>query len=148
MKIFQLHAETLLKRPLESVFAFFADAGNLEELTPPWLHFRFLTPLPIALRPGARLEYQIRLHGLPLRWQSEITAWEPPHRFVDEQRRGPYRLWIHEHTFRAEGDSTRVADHVRYAVTGGAFVERFFVRRSLAKIFRYRQERITALLGP
>ena len=148
MKIFELRTETLLRRPLAEVFAFFADAGNLEALTPPWLGFRILTALPIAMGPGTRIEYQIRLHGLPLRWRSEITAWHPPFRFVDEQRRGPYRLWIHDHTFQAEGEATRATDHVRYAVPGGALVERLLVRRDLERIFRYRQERVVALLGP
>jgi ligand-binding SRPBCC domain-containing protein len=147
VKVFELRAEIELPLPLAEVFAFFADAGNLQALTPPWLHFRILTRLPIELRPGALIDYQIRLYGLPLRWRSEITAWEPPHRFVDEQLRGPYRLWHHEHTFRAEGGGTRVTDHVRYAVPGGALVDRLLVRRQLEGIFRYRHERIAALLG-
>jgi ligand-binding SRPBCC domain-containing protein len=98
--LFTLETRLFLPRPLEIVFPFFADAGNLEILTPPWLRFEIVTPRPIAMRAGALIEYRLRLHGVPLRWQSEITAWEPPHRFVDEQRRGPYRAWIHEHTAR------------------------------------------------
>jgi ligand-binding SRPBCC domain-containing protein len=99
------------------------------------------------MRPGALIDYRIRLQGVPLRWRSEITAWEPPYRFVDEQVRGPYRLWHHEHTFRREGDYTRVIDHVRYAVWGGALVERLFVRDRLDRIFRFRHQRIAELLG-
>jgi ligand-binding SRPBCC domain-containing protein len=151
MKTFELHAEIDLPLPLEEVFAFFADAGNLEAITPPWLHFRTLSPQPIAMRPGALIDYRIRLQGVPLRWRSEITAWEPPHRFVDEQVRGPYRLWHHEHTFRDLGGRTRVVDHVRYAVWGGApfegLIERLFVRSRLEGIFRHRQQRIAELLG-
>jgi len=147
MRIFELDAEIDLPRPLDEVFAFFANAGNLQALTPPWLHFRISSPLPVEMRRGARIDYQIRLYGVPLRWRSEITAWEPPHRFVDEQLRGPYRLWRHEHLFRAEGDRTRVTDQVRYAVLGGALVDRLLVRRQLESIFRYRYERIAALLG-
>lgn len=146
MRIFQLHDEIDLPLPLDEVFAFFADAGNLQALIPPWLHFRISTPRPVEMRPGTLIDYQIRLYGLPLRWRSEITAWEPPHRFVDEQLRGPYRLWHHEHTFRAEGGRTRVTDHVHYAVLGGALIDRLLVRRQLEGIFRYRHERIAALL--
>lgn len=147
MRTFELHTETDLPRPLEEVFAFFGDAGNLQKITPPWLHFRILTPLPLEMRPGALLDYRIGLHGLPLKWRSEITEWEPPHRFVDVQLRGPYRLWHHEHTFRPVQGGTRMVDHVRYAVWGGALVERLLVRRSVRAIFDYRGKVIARLLG-
>ncbi len=142
-----LYRTTYVARSRAEVFAFFADPGNLERLTPPWLSFRILTPRPIAMRAGLRLDYRISLHGLPLRWQSEITAWEPPFRFVDEQRRGPYRLWIHEHRFHERGGGTEIVDQVRYAAPGGRLVEKLFVDRDLARIFDYRRDRIAALLA-
>jgi ligand-binding SRPBCC domain-containing protein len=130
--------------PLEEVFPFFADARNLEALTPPWLRFEVRTPAPIEMRAGALIDYRLRVHGLPLRWQSEITAWDPPHLFVDEQRRGPYRLWRHEHRFRADGDGTLVEDEVTYAVWGGGLVDALFVKRDLARIFAFRREALLA----
>ncbi|MHC4955200.1 MAG: SRPBCC family protein [Planctomycetota bacterium] len=139
-----LTSEMWLPEPRESVFGFFADAGNLQRVTPPWLNFRILTNLSVEMRPGLLIDYHLRLRGVPLRWQSEITVWEPPHRFVDEMRIGPYREWIHEHRFEEHEGGTRVIDQVRYAVPGGAVVDRLFVRRDLKEIFRYRQER----LGP
>ena len=142
-----LYRTTYVARPRAEVFAFFADPGNLERLTPPWLSFRILTPRPIAMRAGLRLDYRISLHGLPLRWQSEITAWEPPFRVIDEQRRGPYRLWIHEHRFHERGGGTEIVDQVRYAAPGGRLVEKLFVDRDLARIFDYRRNRIAALLA-
>jgi ligand-binding SRPBCC domain-containing protein len=142
-----LQRKTLVTRPLGEAFEFFADPRNLESLTPPWLSFRILTPLPVLMRAGLRIDYRIALHGLPLAWQSEITAWEPPRRFVDEQRRGPYRLWVHEHLFREHGSGTEIVDQVRYAAPGGRLIERFFVDRDLARIFDYRQRRIAALLN-
>jgi ligand-binding SRPBCC domain-containing protein len=109
-------------RPVSEVFSFCADAGNLDVITPPWLRFQILTPRPMAMRVGAQIDYRLRLRGLPLRWQSEITVWQPPHRFVDEQRRGPYRAWRHEHTFTAQDGGTLVGDRVRYAVLGGRWL--------------------------
>lgn len=141
----RLERSTHIGRPLDEVFPFFADAANLEKLTPPWLAFSILTELPIAMAEGTLIDYRIRVHGLPLTWRSEITAWDPPHRFVDQQRRGPYRLWHHEHLFEAEGpDRTRVIDRVDWAVWLGPLVGPF-VDRDLRKIFDYRQERLLQL---
>jgi len=142
---FTLTSEQWLPRPVSEVFPFFADAGNLDALTPPWLRFEILTPSPIEMKVGALIDYRLRLRGLPVRWQSEITAWQPPHRFVDEQRRGPYRVWHHEHTFQVQDGGTLVGDHVRYAVFGGAVIERLFVRRDIAKIFAYRQQKLAEM---
>jgi len=142
-----LEREAAYPRSLAEVFGFFADAGNLEVITPPWLRFKILTPLPIAMRVGAIIDYQLTLRRLPIRWRTEITAWEPPHRFVDEQRRGPYRLWRHEHTFREEGNSVRVRDRVQYAHLGGPVVQALMVAPELRRIFDYRMEVISAHLG-
>ena len=138
MKIFTLTNELWLPQSPEEVFPFFADAGNLERLTPPSLRFRILTPPPIEMAVGTLIDYRIRLRGIPMRWQSEITAWEPPYRFVDEQRRGPYRLWVHEHVFAPQGGGTLAKDIVRYAVLGGPVVRRLFVASELERIFEYR----------
>lgn len=145
--LFRLTASLTLPRPLDEIFAFFADARNLEALTPPWLRFRLVPPEPVAMRVGTRIAYRLRLHGLPLGWESEITAWQPPARFVDEQRRGPYRHWRHEHTFRDLGGATAVRDRVDYAPPGGRVVNTLFVARDLARIFRYRQRAMAALFG-
>lgn len=147
MKTYTFTAEQWLPRPLEEVFGFFADASNLEILTPPWLHFKILPPGPIQMKPGTLIDYRIRLHGVPIHWQSEIIVWEPPHRFVDEQRRGPYRLWIHEHTFSDHEDGTLVGDRVEYAVPGGAMIQKLFIAPDLHRIFDYRRRRLQAIFG-
>jgi ligand-binding SRPBCC domain-containing protein len=95
MKEFALHTELWLPRPRDEVFLFFAEARNLEAITPPWLKFEVLTPPPIRMRAGALIDYRIRVHGIPLRWRTEIAEWQPPHRFVDVQLRCPYTLWCH-----------------------------------------------------
>ncbi len=147
MTEFALNLELWLPVPRHELFPFFAEARNLETLTPPWLRFKVLTRAPIQMQAGTRINYQLRLHGLPLRWQSEITAWEPPHRFVDEQRRGPYRRWIHEHRFEEQAGGTRCVDHVRYTVYGGSLIERLFIRRDLKRIFAFRQAKLRELFG-
>ncbi len=137
-------SQTFPEKP-DRIFTFFAEAGNLETITPPWLHFRILTPQPIVMEPGRLIDYRLKLRGIPLRWQSEITVWEPRHRFVDEQRRGPYRSWVHEHLFAEENGCTVVRDRVRYAVTGGRLVHRLFVARQLERIFDYRRRKLTEI---
>lgn len=141
----QLNTEIWLPVPRDVVFPFFADAGNLERITPPWLKFSILTPQPIVMRVGAFIDYKIKVRGFPMRWKTEITAWEPPHRFVDEQRKGPYRQWIHEHRFEEKDGGTLVIDNVRYRAPGGPWVERLFVRPDVKRIFAYRQERLSEL---
>jgi ligand-binding SRPBCC domain-containing protein len=143
--LFTLEARLWLPHPPEQVFPFFADAFNLQTITPPWLNFEVLTPPPIQMRAGLKIDYRLRLHGLPLRWQSDITAWEPPARFVDEQRRGPYRTWIHEHTFIDHNGGTLAADRVRYTVFGGRLINALFVRRDVAAIFHFRQLKLAQL---
>ncbi len=147
MRVFTLRTELWLPRPRTEVFAFFGEAGNLQAITPEWLSFFILTPQPIEMGSGRLIDYRIRLRGFPMRWQSEITAWEPPFRFIDEQRRGPYRMWRHEHLFEERKGGTLVVDEVRYAVWGGLLVERFFVRPDLERIFAFRQRRMRELLG-
>src|SRR6185436_8292549 len=134
-----------LPRPREDVFRFFSDAANLETLTPPWLNFEVLTPA-IVLRQGALIDYRLRLYGIPLRWQSEISRWEPPERFVDEQRRGPYRTWVHTHTFVEEGEGTRVGDSVDFDVPFGWLVGGL-VMRDVRRIFAFRSAALLRLFG-
>lgn len=141
----RVEAELWLPRPLEEVFSFFSNAANLEHITPPWLKFRILSPTPIAMRVGTLIDYRLTVHRIPLRWRSEITEWDPPHAFTDKQRRGPYRTWVHRHSFREERGGTRVIDHVDYRVWGGRLFDRLFVRRDVEQIFRYRHGRLDAL---
>lgn len=137
---YRLTAEQFVPRSRGEVFDFFSDACNLEALTPPWLNFHVLTPRPIEMRVGTLIDYRLRLRGLPLRWQSKITAWHPSERFIDEQVRGPYRFWRHEHTFADADGGTLVRDQVDYAVPGGRLVHWLIVRRDVQTIFAYRQQ--------
>lgn len=134
----------------EEAFAFFADALNLEAITPPWLRFRMITPGPIRMGPGTRIEYRLRLHRVPIRWVSEITVWEAGRRFVDVQVEGPYRLWEHTHTFDPDDGGTLIGDRVRYSLPHGplgAVAHRAFVRRDLARIFEFRRRAVAWRLG-
>jgi ligand-binding SRPBCC domain-containing protein len=140
-----------LPRTRAEVFPFFADAHNLEAITPPWLHFSVLTPAPIAMRAGALIDYRLRLHGVPLDWRTEIAAWEPPHRFVDRQVAGPYALWEHEHRFRDVAGGVVMSDSVAYRIRGGRVVDRIgdlaVARRDLRRIFEFRAQALRARFG-
>jgi ligand-binding SRPBCC domain-containing protein len=138
MQIFKLETTLEVPQSPDVVFPFFADACNLDAITPKWLHFKIVTPTPIDLAVGVNIDYKLRIRGLPIQWKSEITAWEPPYRFIDEQRRGPYRQWIHEHRFEEHNGRTRIHDRVDYAVPGGALINKFFVLPELKRVFAYR----------
>ncbi len=145
--VHRFEAELFLPRQVEEIFPFFADARNLQRITPPFLDFRVLTPGVIEMRPGTLIDYKLKVHGIPLRWRTRINAWEPPRRFVDEQLKGPYRQWIHEHTFEPRDGGTLCRDVVDYAVPGGALVNRFFVRKDVQKIFAYREKVLREIFG-
>ncbi len=138
MTIREFKSELWLPLPPEEMFPFFGNAANLDALTPPWLHFRILTPLSIVMREGTLIDYQLRVHGILLRWRTRISAWQPPHCFVDEQLRGPYRQWIHAHTFEPWNGGTLARDRVRYAVPFDALLHRWFVRPDIERIFEFR----------
>ncbi len=148
--VYLLTAEQWLPVRRDDLFPFFADASNLERITPDTIRFRMITPAPIDMKRGAKIDYRLRVHGIPLRWRSEITEWEPPHRFVDVQLRGPYALWHHEHRFEEKDEGTLCIDEVRYRVPGGPLaplLHRFFVRDDVRRIFSYRREQLEELFG-
>jgi ligand-binding SRPBCC domain-containing protein len=137
----RLHKTQWIARPPEDVFPFFADATNLERITPPWLHFHLANP-DVEMHRGTIINYKLHLRGVPVHWQSEIVEWEPPYRFVDVQRRGPYCLWIHEHRFEPHNGGTLVHDDVQYLAPGGALVRDLLIAPDLDSIFSYRKERL------
>lgn len=137
----QLIRRQVLPLPLDQVFAFFAEPRNLARITPPWLGFRIVTPGELVMAPGLRIEYRVSPLLVPQRWVSEITRYDPPHRFVDEQRVGPYRKWHHLHEFEAVKGGTAIRDTITYALPFGPLgrlAHRLFVRRQLERIFAYR----------
>ena len=144
-----LQCSLTLDIPRDRVFTFFADAANLELITPPELNFRILTPLPIPMEVGTLIDYRLRLFSIPFNWRTVITAWSPPDYFVDEQLQGPYRQWIHCHTFReGPADSTIIDDEVRYRLPYAPLGEvvQPLIRRQLERIFRFRQQKVKTLL--
>ncbi len=148
MKVHVLERSQRVEVPVEAAFAFYGDALNLEPLTPPWLHFEVTNPEGLELREGALLDYRLKLHGVPIRWQTLIKTWEAPDRFVDVQLEGPYSLWEHTHTFEpTEDGATVIHDRVRYAIPFGplgAIAHRLFVRRDLRRIFDYRRDAVAS----
>ena len=149
MKERLLERSQTIDAPLDVVFDFFSNAENLQALTPPFLGFRILSDLPIEMREGARIEYSIKLFGIPLKWSTLISTWEPGVRFVDEQKKGPYALWHHTHEFVANGDTTEMRDIVRYREPLGflgTIAHFLFVRRTLNKIFDFRRDAVRNIL--
>jgi len=150
--IHTFHTSMSLPLARDEVFAFFAEATNLQRITPPELGFEMMTPPPIHLREGTCIDYRLHLFGVPFAWQSEIQRWNPPEEFVDVQLRGPYKRWVHTHRFREEQGATIIEDHVEYALPYWPCGELVYplVRLQLARIFRYRQQaiRTAVLTGP
>jgi ligand-binding SRPBCC domain-containing protein len=144
MKSHCLTHVTTIAKPIEDVFDFFSKAENLNELTPPELDFEIITPLPVNMQKGSLLDYRIKLNGIRFNWKTEISAWEPPYRFVDKQLKGPYVLWIHEHRFKALNNHlTEMTDTVHYLSPGWLLeplVHHLFVKKKVEATFKFRKE--------
>ncbi len=151
MIVHRLERRQHLRVPLDRVFAFFAEAHNLERITPPWLRFELLGEGPATMGVGTHIDYRLHLHRVPIRWTSRIEEWEPGRGFVDRQLRGPYRLWHHRHSFAAQDGGTLVRDEVDYALPLGRWgdlAHPLFVRRDLERIFAYRHRAVAEALEP
>lgn len=151
MRVYRLERVQHIPRPLEEVFAFFAEAQNLESLTPDSLRLRIVTPLPLLIQVGSLIDYRLQLFGMPFHWRTRIETFEPPRRFTDVQVVGPYRLWHHTHEFQQTLDGTCMVDRVDYALPFamlGTLAHALFVRRTLQQIFEYRAQRLVTLLPP
>jgi ligand-binding SRPBCC domain-containing protein len=150
MAVHRLQRVQVIPGPLATVAPFFEAPENLARITPPWMRFRVVTPGPILMAPGARIDYTLRLLGLPLSWRTVITRFEPGRCFVDEQERGPYRLWRHLHEFEPVEGGTLVRDTVHYVVPLGLVGEaarRLYVSQTLEHIFDHRAATIAALFS-
>jgi ligand-binding SRPBCC domain-containing protein len=148
--MYTLRREQWIERPIDEVFAFFADARNLEEITPPWVGFKILSMSTNCIEEGTIIRYRLRLRGIPVYWRTNICGWDPPYSFVDEQTRGPYKTWRHTHTFEAHGSRTKMMDEVQYSLAFGILgriVHSLKVRKDVSRIFDYRRERIDGLFG-
>jgi len=151
-RVHVLQRRQRLELPAERAFEFFAQARNLAVITPPWMGFDVITPEPIEMRPGALIDYRLKLHGVPVRWRTRIEVWEPPVRFIDVQVSGPYALWEHTHTFERDGEQgVVIGDHVRYAIPLGLLgriAHAAFVKRDLERVFDYRERAVAERLQP
>lgn len=150
MNNYYLKAELWVSQPLETVFPFFGNAGNLDELTPPWLHFQILTERPIWMQKGTIIDYKLRLHGIPVKWRTEIIKWDPPFEFVDSQIKGPYKKWIHSHRFQEKQGGTLIEDQIEYAIWIpflDSVIHRMLVRPDLDRIFSYRRQKLVERYG-
>jgi len=143
-----LTTTTVINKTLSEVFEFFSNAENLNKITPPDMQFKILTPLPIIIKKGTLIDYKIKVNGIPFNWQTEITEWEPNKRFIDKQLKGPYRVWIHEHTFEEKDGKTIMNDHVQF-LSPGWFLEpiinKLFIEKKVKGIFAYREKILTNL---
>ncbi|MFN4972420.1 MAG: SRPBCC family protein [Bacteroidota bacterium] len=151
MKPHILETKTIIHRPLSEVFSFFSKAENLNELTPPELHFKILTPMPIEMKQGIYIDYRIKLNGIPFSWKTLISTWEPPHRFVDEQIKGPYMRWHHTHSFKSvDENTTEMTDRIEYLSPGWILeplINRLFVQKKVEAIFVYREHKLLEIFA-
>ena len=148
--VWRLTMSQWLNAPREALFSFFADAYNLEKITPDLLGFKVLTPEPIEMGPGTLIDYKLKVRGVLIRWRTLIETWEPCDKFTDEQLKGPYKRWHHTHSFVDENGGTRCDDLVEYAPPGGPLaplINKLVVQRDVEKIFTHRAKVLQDMFG-
>ncbi|MBL8006129.1 MAG: SRPBCC family protein [Ignavibacteria bacterium] len=150
MKPHTLVRECFFNLKPKEIFDFFSNAENLNRITPPELGFKILSRLPVQMKKGTVIDYKLRLNGIPFKWKTEITAWNPPFSFTDSQISGPYRMWVHEHKFEEINGRTKMTDKVNYISPGGIleFIpHNLFVKKKAEYIFDYRTKILNEIFG-
>ncbi|MBZ0180397.1 MAG: SRPBCC family protein [Melioribacteraceae bacterium] len=148
--MYNLYREQIVNKPLEEVFAFFEKPENLEVITPKWMKFKIKTPPPLIMKVGAEFDYKIDLMKIPLKWKTIITEYAPPYKFVDVQKKGPYKKWIHTHTFETIGDKTKITDNVDYEIPAGilgSILNKIYIGKTLKAIFDFRETTINRMFN-
>ena len=147
---FVQYSEQLVQRPLPELFSFFMSPKNLEAITPPWISIQITRISSEEVKAGTEIEYSMKVHGVPMKWVTDICIWDPPHRFVDNQRKGPYSLWYHEHAFKAVAQGVLMTDWVRYRLPAGrvgATLGSSKIKSDVDAIFQFRREYIQKEFG-
>jgi ligand-binding SRPBCC domain-containing protein len=148
--VYRLERTQRIPAPISEVFAFFSDPANLGRITPPGLRFRIRGERSSPLAAGSRIEYRIRWIGIPIRWVTRITEWQPPREFEDVQEIGPYRRWRHRHRFAEDAAGVEMQDRIDYEMPFGVLgrlVHALRVRSQLEAIFEYRRTAIGEIFG-
>ena len=130
-----------IPKPLNEVFDFFSDVKNLELLTPPLLNFKVLDKSTENIQEGTKINYKLKIHGVPAKWTSQIINWQPMNEFADVQLKGPYAKWYHRHLFRPLAGGVLLEDKVVYRLPfsriGGNLLH-WFILMDIKTIFSYR----------
>ena len=150
MKVYKIETSQYIKRSLAEVFDYFSRPENLAEITPSELNFRILTPQPLEMKQGTIIDYTIKLFKIPIHWRTLITVFEPPYRFVDEQIKGPYKLWHHTHIFKEITGGVEIHDSVSYSIPFGLLgrlLHAVWIRRDLERIFEHRKNVIDQIFS-
>jgi|YelNatPaOPRAMG01_1025707.scaffolds.fasta_scaffold00094_58 ligand-binding SRPBCC domain-containing protein len=148
--MYNFKQEQYINKSLSKLFPFFERPENLSKLTPSWLSFKIKTPLPIQMKEGATIEYSIKLFGIPMNWKTEIIKYSPPFLFIDEQKKGPYKKWVHTHSFEEINGKVLMKDKIDYDLYGGILkhlIHKFFVKPLINKIFEFRKITIEKEFG-
>ena len=148
IKCYTLNRTQVINQSIDKVFSFFSKPENLEIITPKYLNFKIITPVPINMVVGQLIDYKLKIHSFPIKWTSLISHYDPPYSFVDEQVRGPYALWHHTHLFKEQENGTLIEDQIKYQIPFSIFGKLLnftFIKRDLENIFNYREKTISRL---
>lgn len=151
MSVHKLQFKQVIPQPIESVWQFFSNPKNLEKITPPEMGFEHTVYSNENMYAGMIIMHKVRpILNIPVNWVTEITQVNAPHFFIDEQRKGIYSFWHHQHHFEAVENGTEMTDIIHYEVPFGFLgdiVNSIFVRNKLHEVFEYRFKKVDEIFG-
>jgi len=150
--MYQLRKKQKIPISVDKAWEFFSNPENLGLITPTSMKFKILSRSDAGdMYPGMIITYRLSpLFKMQVKWTTEITQVKEKVYFIDNQIKGPYKIWHHEHRFKSINQGIEMEDILYYNLSWGIFgrfAHQSFIRQKVHEIFNFRAKKIKELFG-